>query len=89
MVRMFARHPVKDFASWKKAYDDFDAERRDLGVRAHGVFQAVDDPADVTIWHDFDSVDAARGFAESDRLREVMAHAGVAGEPSIWFTEEA
>ncbi|MGD8321714.1 MAG: cyclase [Gemmatimonadota bacterium] len=89
MVRLFARHSVQDFAAWKKVYDDFDAERREMGVRGHGVFQAVDDPNDVTVWHDFDSADAAGEFGESARLREIMENAGVAGPPTLWITTPA
>jgi len=32
MFRMFVRHPVSDFATWKQAYDDFDGERKGMGV---------------------------------------------------------
>lgn len=85
MVRMFARHAIADFDTWKQVYDAFDEERRGLGVRGHAVFRAVDDPNDVTAWHDFESLEEAQAFAGSDRLREVMASAGVQGEPSIWF----
>jgi hypothetical protein len=86
MVRMFVRHPVADFTMWKQAYDDFDAERRGMGVTADAVFQSVDNTNDVTVWHDFESVDAARAFVESPRLAEVMEEARVLGEPDIWFT---
>lgn len=89
MVRMFVRHPVQDFTTWKQAYDDFDAERAEWGVRDDAVFQSVDDPNDVTVWHDFDDVDSAREFAGSERLRQVMSSAGVAGEPTIWYTNPA
>jgi len=89
MIRMFARHPVSDFAAWKQAYDGFDAERRGMGVKGDAVFQALDDPKDVTVWHDFDNAEAAEAFARSPRLEEVMDQAGVAGEPTIWFVEQA
>lgn len=89
MVRMFVRHPVEDFDSWKEVYDDFDEERRGMGVVGDAVFQSVDDPEDVTVWHDFENEETARAFAASDRLREVMGEAGVAGDPDIWFTTEA
>jgi hypothetical protein len=89
MIRMFVRHPVSDFARWKQAYDDFDAERKSMGVIGHAVYQAADDSNDVTVWHDFSTLQAARDFAGSARLREVMSGAGVAGEPQIWFTNPA
>lgn len=86
MVRMFVRHPVKDFGTWKRVYDDFDQERRDMGVVGQSVFQAVDNPNDITAWHDFETSEAAHSFAESSRLHDTMASAGVAGAPTIWFT---
>ena len=89
MIRLFVRHPVSDFSQWKQAYDDFDAERRGMGVRAHAVFQGVSDANDVTLWHDFEDMEAAEGFLGSPRLKEVMETAGVAGEPTIWFTRSA
>jgi len=83
---MFARHKVKDFNTWKAAYDAFEAERETMGVRGHGFYQADGDPNDVTVYHDFDSMDAAKSFAGSARLKEVMEQAGVQGAPDIWFT---
>lgn len=89
MVRMFVRHPVADFAKWKQTYDSFDKERKGMGVVGDAVFKSADDPHDVTVWHDFKTLESARQFAQSDRLREVMSTAGVSGEPTIWFTGPA
>ena len=49
------------------------------------MYQAVDNPNDVTAYHDFETVEAAKAFAASPRLKEVMESAGVAGPPTIWF----
>ncbi len=38
MVRLFVRHPVANYAAWRKAYDEFDAQRRTMGVTAHAVY---------------------------------------------------
>lgn len=85
MTTLFVRHEVEDFQVWKAAYDAFDAERKTMGVTGDGVYQAIDDRNDVTVYHDFDSADAATTFASSRRLKEVMGEAGVIGTPSIWF----
>jgi hypothetical protein len=89
MIRMFVRHPVTDFATWKQAYDDFDAERKAMGAMGESVYQSVDDPNNVTAWHDFETLEAAQTFMGSARLREVMEQAGVAGEPAVWFATRA
>ena len=86
MATLFVRHPVADFGRWKKAYDDFDAERQTMGVTSHGVYQADGDPNDVTVYHEFPTMEGAKAFAASARLKEVMAAAGVQGPPTIWFT---
>ncbi|MHC4136366.1 MAG: cyclase [Planctomycetota bacterium] len=86
MIRMFVRHSVSDFGAWKRSYDAFDMARREMGVAGAGVYQSIDDPLDVTVWHDFSSLEIAQSFARSQRLADVMADAGVVGEPTIWFT---
>jgi hypothetical protein len=88
MTRLFVRHNVADYRTWRKAYDDFDAERRKLGVTAHTVFRSIDDPNDVTVWHDFSTVESAKSFASGARLKEVMVKAGGQGVPQIWFVSE-
>jgi len=86
MIRMFVHHRVEDYPRWRGGYDAFDEERRGMGVVDDGVFCAVEDPNDVTAFHDFATVDQAKAFAGSARLREVMGDAGVLGAPEIWFS---
>jgi hypothetical protein len=85
MIRVFVRHAVADYATWKKGYDAFDATRRRLGVRAAAVFQGATDRNDVTVWHDFDDLAAAKAFVSSPDLAAAMKGAGVAGAPQVWF----
>lgn len=89
MVRLYVRHAVEDFDAWKQHYDDFDAERRSMGARDDGVYRRIDDGNDVTVWHDFADRDRAASFVGSERLRDVMADAGVVGKPEAWVVEEA
>lgn len=89
MATLFVRHDVADFGHWRQAYDDFDDERASMGVTGHGVFQEDGNPNNVTVYHEFESMDSARTFASSPRLQEVMRAAGVQGEPVIWFADRA
>jgi hypothetical protein len=86
VATMFIRHKVADYGAWRAQYDAFDAERQELGVTGHGVYQLDGDPNDLTIYHDFASLEKAKAFAASARLREVMQAAGVRGAPEVWFT---
>ena len=89
MVRLFVRINVADYETWRGVYDQFYAQRVDMGVLGAAAFQLVDDPNDVTVWHDFETDEVARAFVSSDALRNVMQRAGVQGEPQIWFTTES
>lgn len=85
MIRMYVRHAVNDFATWRQAYEAFHETQKSMGVVAEEAYQSVDDPNDVTAWHDFETLEAAQAFAGSDVLKEAMAGAGLAGPPTIWF----
>jgi hypothetical protein len=86
MIRMFVRHDVADYAAWRRAYDAFDAERRQMGVLGDAVYPSAEKETDVTAYHDFETLEAAKAFIASPRLREVMGAAGVSSVPAIWFT---
>lgn len=88
MARMFIRHKVNDYPKWRKVYDDFEATRTEMGEIGDSVFQLAGDPNDVTVIHDFDSVDKAKALLESSELREAMRKAGVEGQPDVWITTE-
>lgn len=87
MATLFVRHTVADFGAWKKVYDEFDAERRSMGVTSHGVYQLDGNPNDVTVYHEFGTMDAAKAFVGSPRLREIMGQAGVQEHPDVWYTQ--
>ena len=86
MATLFARHTVADYATWRKAYDDFGPVQKSFGVTSEGVYQSEENPNDITIYYEFDSMDKAKAFAGSTELRETMGKAGVVGAPDIWFT---
>ena len=86
MVRLFVRHKVHDYAVWRKGYDGFEATRVKLGAQGHAVYRDVEDGNDVTAWHDFDNLEAAKAFANSSELKAVMKDAGVIGVPTVWIT---
>ena len=88
-VRLFVRHEVNDYAAWRKAYNEFDKTRRKLGVTAQAVYSLADNPNDVTVTHDFKSLDKAKAFITSPELKTAMEKAGVKGAPQIWITTRA
>ena len=88
MTTMFVRHTVSNYKAWRKVYDDFKATQKAKGVTAQAVYQADDNPNDITVTHDFADLEAAQAFAKSDELKKAMQGAGVLGAPTIWFTKK-
>jgi hypothetical protein len=89
MATMFVRHSVSDYKTWRKAYDEFASVQKAKGVTAQAVYQAADNPNDITVTHEFATVEAAQAFARSAELKNAMQNAGVTGAPTIWFTNRA
>ena len=55
-------HPVRDFETWKAAFDG-GADRRDAGrVRRYQVYRPVDDPNHIAVDLEFDSRAEAEAF---------------------------
>lgn len=80
-------HRVADFDTWKAAFDEHEPARRAAGMLGHHINRAEDDPDLVSLYLAVSDLDAAKDFASSDDLANVMRSAGVEGPPDIsWMT---
>ncbi|WP_028753212.1 antibiotic biosynthesis monooxygenase [Rhizobium leucaenae] len=89
MTTLFVRHEVSDYATWRKVYDAFRPVQKANGVLAEAVYQATDNPNDVTVTHEFATIEAAQAFGALEELRAAMRKGGVLGAPTVWFTNKA
>ena len=89
MTTLFVRHSVADYPAWRKVYASVAPLQNAAGVTAEAVYRSADDPNDVTVTHEFTSLEAAKAFAGSEDLKAAMQRAGVVGAPTIWFTNKA
>ena len=89
MVHLIVRHKVADYSRWKEAFDGHLGARKAAGEVGYRVMLTVDDPREVTIFLDWDSLDRARKFAASDDLKQKMQQSGVLGDPDVRFLEDA
>ena len=88
MTTMFVRHTVSNYNAWRKVYDDFAPVQKAKGVTGQAVYQAADNPNDITVTVDFATLEAAQAFVNSEELKKAMQNAGVVGAPTIWFTSK-
>ena len=88
MTIVFIRHTVANYQAWRKVYDGFAPVQKAKGVTAQAVYQGAENPNDITVTHDFATVEAAHAFVDSEELKSAMQNAGVVGTPTIWFTNK-
>ena len=88
-ARLFVRHEVADYGVWRKAFDAFAPTAKKFGAINGTVYRSADNANDVTVNHDFHSVEKAKAFAASPELKAAMGKAGVKGAPQIWITTKS
>jgi quinol monooxygenase YgiN len=88
-ARLFVRHEVADYGVWRKAFDAFAPTAKKSGAINGAVYRSADNANDVTVIHDFQSVEKAKVFVASPELKAAMEKAGVKGAPQIWITTKS
>jgi heme-degrading monooxygenase HmoA len=88
MAYMLVRHKVKDFTKWKPVYDEHANVRKDSGSKGAHLFRNADNPNEVFVLYEWETVDKAKKFAQSENLRQKMQEAGVSEKPDIYFLNE-
>jgi hypothetical protein len=80
---------VKDYATWRTAYDGHEKGRLSAGITNGGVFRNAEDQNDVVILQDVADVAKARAWFGSDDLKAAMQKSGVVGTPNVRFAAAA
>jgi quinol monooxygenase YgiN len=62
---------------------------KDAGQLSSRVFHMADDPNNLLIFQEWNSVDNAAKFVQSMELKEAMQQAGVLEQPDVYFLNEA
>ena len=78
-------HKVKDYASWRKAYDEHEKSRHSAGIANGKVFRRAEDPNDILILQDVADVAKARDWLGGNDLKAAMDKAGVVGPHVVRF----
>jgi heme-degrading monooxygenase HmoA len=79
MPYLFERHRVRDYARWREVFDADTRNREAAGCRGARVFRNAEDPEEVVVLFEWDSLERARRRIESARLKEEFEEAGVRG----------
>ena len=88
MAHFLVHHRVEDYKSWKSVFDGHSSLRSEAGSLGGKIFRSASDPNEIFTLLEWDSLDNAKKFAQSDSIKKAMKKAGVVGIPSIYFVEE-
>lgn len=85
---MLVRHKVRDFAEWKRGYNEHLPKRNDAGLTEKYLLHNDQDPNEVIAVFEASDLGRAREFAQSEDLRETMQRVGVVDKPDIYFLRD-
>ena len=83
-------HQIRDFNSWKAAFDRDPIGRQQSGVRGHRVLRPIDDPNYVMLDLEFESASEAEAFRDAlqrDVWRSRQAASALVGSPQTRIIE--
>ena len=87
MAFMLVRSRVRDFTTWKPAYDAHLPVRDGAGLTEKYLLRNADDANEVVILFEVQDLNRAKTFAASADLRDRMQESGVVDKPDIYFLD--
>jgi heme-degrading monooxygenase HmoA len=87
MPCLLIRHKVRDYESWESVFDEQADVRRANGSQGGWLFRSTES-GEVLVLLEWDDLERARLFVDSDDLKEGLSRSGVTGAPDIWFLED-
>ena len=89
MAYILIRHNVETYGKWKPIFDEGDSARRAAGaLGTPQIFRSGDNPFGVMVLIEWEEMEKARKFADSDEFRDAISQSGVTDEPTIFFLQE-
>jgi heme-degrading monooxygenase HmoA len=88
MVHVLVHHKIADYNRWKTAFDSDLTARKHAGETGFRVFYNAEDAHDIFLLSDWESVEAARKFMNSQELKDRMQRAGVQVTAEIRYLED-
>jgi hypothetical protein len=88
MPYLLVRQKVTDYEQWKSAFDEHSVTRQANGSRGGQLFRNASEPNEVIMLLEWDVLENARQFAQSEEWRDLVRRAGVVDHPTIYFLKD-
>jgi len=79
---------LEDYKMWKTVFDSHSSLRSEAGSLGGKIFRSTNDTNELFVLLEWDSLENAQKFAQSDSIKEAMKKAGVVGIPVVYFVDE-
>ena len=81
MPYILTRITVKDYDEYMRVFQDNAALRQSNGPRSVRLFRSTDDPQELVLLLEWEDLEKAAQFRQSNELRERQQRAGVVSQP--------
>ena len=90
MAYLMFRGKVKDYEKWRPVFDELAPIRKEYGAKGGWIFRNADNPNELVILTEYESVEKARKYTRSEDVKRAFERGGVIGTPesSFIFLEE-
>ena len=88
MAFMLVRSKVRDFKTWKPAYDAHQPARDAAGLTEKYLLRNAEDSNEIVLLFEAQDLNRAKTFAASTDLRDRMQESGVVDKPDIYFLDK-
>lgn len=86
MTQMLCRNKVRDYASWKEAFDSHREAQEAAGLVLKQMWRNMDDMSEVFFLFTVADIDQARAFISAEPPEDALEKYGVM-DGNIWFVE--
>jgi quinol monooxygenase YgiN len=88
MAFVRVQHKVRDYDTWKTAFDGFHATRKSAGEKSYHIWHTEDDPNDLSLLFEWENAESAHSFMTSSALKNAMHEACLLEHPQIDFLQQ-
>lgn len=85
MVYLMFRGKVKDYEKWKPVFDGLAPIRKEYGAKEGHLYHIADNPNEVVVLSEWESVEKARKYFQSEHIKKAFEKGGVIGKPESSF----
>lgn len=88
MTYMMIIKSVKDYDKWKEVFDENEDMRKQMGSKGASVLRNKEVPDQLVVIIEWEDVETAKKFTETDDINLAKEKAGVIGLPAVYYLEE-